>query len=607
MKKNVTLFLLTVSSLFSVKSQVVLSEDFNSPFTLNAASGWTIQNNSSPTGTVSWFQGNPSSFFAYNGGPSDYYAVNFNSTTGGTGVISNWLISPAVTIYDGAVFQFATRVPVQGTVNADGLQLRMSTINTNVIPAGPTNVGSFTSLLLDINPNLTANTASVVSNGSVNGYPQSWTVYSVQISGVTGTVTGRFAFRYNVSANAGPTGVNGNFLGIDAVRYTLPCGVTAGSYTTCPGNAVTILTSGGLPSTTYLWSNSATTSSIAVTPTATTVYTLITSNINGPCPNPVTATVTLGANLSIDVSASANTVCAGRTVTLTASGAATYSWNTGGTSAIITVTPNTTTTYSVGGLSGNCIGGNTITITALALPSLSVASTNSISCPGTSLGLASSGAALYTWVLGTSAVSGSLVTITTGSNPAGGTFTVGIIGTDNNGCTSSGILTRTIAPSPSLTVVSSPSVQCVNKIASLSVTGANTYTWSGSTTSNSSSVSFSNGATAGPKSFTIAGTSTAGCTASTTLVYTVSACTGIQKINGNYLESSVFPNPFSSELTISGIVGHIEIYNTLGELILNVKTSENEVINTSNLTKGAYILRAYTDESDVRTIKIIKE
>jgi Secretion system C-terminal sorting domain len=441
----------------------------------------------------------------------------------------------------------------------------------------------------------------------VNGYPQSWTVYSVQISGVTGTVTGRFAFRYNVPTNAGPTGANGNFVGIDAVQYTLPCGVTAGSYTTCAGNSVTILTSGGLPSTTYLWSNSATTSSIAVTPTATTVYTLTTSNSNGPCPNPVTATVTLGTALSMNLSASANTVCAGRTVTLTASGATTYSWNTGGTSAIITVTPNTTTTYSVGGLNGTCIGGNTISITALALPNLSVSSSASISCPGTTLGLASSGAAFYTWVLGNSAVSGSLVTITTGSNPAGGTFTVGLIGTDNNGCTSSGVITRTTAPSPTVVVTSSPSVQCVNKIAALSVTGASTYTWSGSTTSNSSSVSFSNGATAGPKSFTIVGTSTAGCTASTTLAYTVSACTGIQKINGNYLESSVFPNPFNSELTISGIVGRVEIYNALGELVLNVTTTENETINTSNLTKGAYILRAYTDESDVRTIKLIKE
>lgn len=612
MKKNVTLSLLFAATLFTnSNSQVLITEDFNSPFTLNAATGWTVQNNSAPTGTSGWFQGNGNSFFAYNGGPNDYFGANFASTTGSLGVISNWLISPAVTIYDGAVFQFATRVPSQATVNPDGLQLRMSTINTNVIPAGPNNVGSFTDLLLDINPNLTTNTNSAVNNGSVNGYPQSWAVYSVQISGVTGTVTGRFAFRYLVGNSAGPNGTNSNYIGVDAVRYTLPCGVSANNYTTCLGNSVDILTSGGLPTTSYLWSNSATSSSITVTPTATTVYTLTTSNVNGPCPNAVTVTVTLGSSLSIEASASAYTVCPGRTVTLTATGANNYAWSTGsaviGAAAVMTVSPNSTSIYIVGGSSGNCTGTNTITINTLASPTLAVASSASISCPGTTLGLSSSGASFYTWILGNSVAGGSLVTITTATNPAGSTFTVGLIGADNNGCVSSGVITRTIAPAPSLSATFSPGVQCINKNAVLTVSGANTYTWSGATTSNSSSVTFSNGATAGPKSFTIAGTSTAGCTASTTLVYTVSACTGVEKINGRSLESSVFPNPFNSTLNLSGIVGRVDIYNALGQMVLSVTTGENESINTSDLSKGAYILRAYTAESDVRTIKLIKE
>jgi hypothetical protein len=59
--------------------------------------GWTANNQSVPVGTIGWFQGNDAVFPAHQGAPTAYAGVNFNSG-GGLATISNWLISPVLTI-----------------------------------------------------------------------------------------------------------------------------------------------------------------------------------------------------------------------------------------------------------------------------------------------------------------------------------------------------------------------------------------------------------------------------------------------------------------------------------------------------------------------------
>jgi hypothetical protein len=70
-----------------------------------------------------------------------------------------------------------------------------------------TSVGDFTNLLLEINPNLVT-----------GGYPESWTLFTVTLSGVGTPTTGRLAFRYFVT-DGGPSGANSNYIGIDTVDY----------------------------------------------------------------------------------------------------------------------------------------------------------------------------------------------------------------------------------------------------------------------------------------------------------------------------------------------------------------------------------------------------
>jgi hypothetical protein len=174
------------------------------------ARGWVQTNHSTTIGTTGWFQGNTAFFPAHQGMPTSYIAANFNNTTG-TNTISNWLLTPPTTLVNGLRLVFWTRTSTANP-SPDRLQVRLSTngASTNVGTTA-TDVGDFTTLLLDINPTYT-----------VGGYPEVWTLMEVDIVGVPSTTQGRLAFRYFVE-NGGPTGGNSHYIGIDTVGYFVPC------------------------------------------------------------------------------------------------------------------------------------------------------------------------------------------------------------------------------------------------------------------------------------------------------------------------------------------------------------------------------------------------
>ena len=146
------------------------------------------------------------------GGNNSFALVNYTSTDSGT--ISNWLVTSAVDVKDGDVVSFYTRKGTDGNTDyPDRLELRYSTAATTVAPAsGPTDVGSFTTLGVSVNPNLV--------KGFV--YPKVWTKYSFTVSGVGSTVKPvTFGFRYYV-ADGGPNGSNSDIIGIDTFSVDRP-------------------------------------------------------------------------------------------------------------------------------------------------------------------------------------------------------------------------------------------------------------------------------------------------------------------------------------------------------------------------------------------------
>src|SRR5205085_3362494 len=212
-----------------------LSEGFDDITTLTGA-GWVQTNHSTVVGSTSWFQGNSAVFPAQSGAPTSYIGANFNNTTG-TNTISNWLLTPPVTLQNGRTMTFYTRT-VDAPMFPDRLQVRMSTNGASSnVGTTATDVGDFTTLLLDINPTYTT-----------TGYPNVWTQFTVTVTGVPTATLGRLALRYFVE-NGGPTGANSDYIGIDTFVYNGACGGGTPSPTTTP-SATPTATTPGTPSPT---------------------------------------------------------------------------------------------------------------------------------------------------------------------------------------------------------------------------------------------------------------------------------------------------------------------------------------------------------------------
>src|SRR5438552_2932492 len=129
------------------------SEGFDDITTL-VPGGWVMQNNSNPLGTTGWFQGTATVFSSHSGAASSYIAANYNNT-GANGTISNWLLTPAMSISNGMAVSFFTRT-VNNPQFPDRLELRMSTSGSSSnVGTTENSVGDFTTLMLTINPDLT--------------------------------------------------------------------------------------------------------------------------------------------------------------------------------------------------------------------------------------------------------------------------------------------------------------------------------------------------------------------------------------------------------------------------------------------------------------------
>lgn len=198
------LFFALLLCLGELQAQTLFTENFDV-----FPSTWTKTNQSQPIGTSNWQQGIVSGFgTGFNGGSTSYASVNYNSVAAGmAGTISNWLISPTISLKDGDVIKFYTRAGSNFSTIPDRLELRLSTNgDASVIPStGSSDLGSFTAVAATINPNL-----------SPNVYPVTWTEVLYTVTGLPVETDCKLAFRYYIT-NGGPNGANGNAIWIDAL------------------------------------------------------------------------------------------------------------------------------------------------------------------------------------------------------------------------------------------------------------------------------------------------------------------------------------------------------------------------------------------------------
>jgi PKD repeat protein len=247
--------------------------------------------------------------------------------------------------------------------------------------------------------------------------------------------------------------------------------------------------------------------------------TLVSANQSGTS-SPVTQTVTVG--LSPTVTANNINICAGDAATLSASGASSYSWSNGATTATTIAFPITTTVYTVTGTTTGCKDIKTVTVTVDNTPNLMTSDTTI--CEGNAATLSASGANTYSW--------------------------------------STGATTSSIAVSPSVTT---------------------TYTVTGM-----------NGA----------------CSLDAVVSVSVMVCSGIREnsLSGAYI--SITPNPSNGKFTVSTDLRDnfsLTVYNSLGQMINYFPQSKNKLnVDLSRYGKGIYYLQ-FSSGGNSRNVKVAVE
>ena len=344
------------------------------------------------------------------------------------------------------------------------------TSTTNYTVTGTTNGCSnskVASVTVNTTPTVAVANATICSGNSANLTASGATSYSWN----TGATTSSISVSPTVNTNYTVTGTNIGCSNTKTVSVTVKATptVAVNNATICSGNNAVLTASGA---TSYSWNTGATTSSVSVSPTSTTNYT-VTGTTNG-CSNTNVGNVTVNATPTVAVANA--TICAGGTANLNASGATTYSWNTGASTSSISVSPGITTNYTVTGTTAGCSNSKTVSVTVASTPTVAVA--NATICSGNNTNLTASGAATYSWNTGATSAS-ILVSPTSSTN-----YTV----TGYNGtCSNTKVVSVTVNASPTVAVTSG--TICVGGSANLSASGATTYSWNTGATSSSITVS----------------------------------------------------------------------------------------------------------------------
>lgn len=333
--------------------------------------------------------------------------------------------------------------------------------------------------------------------------------------------------------------------------------------------------------------NTTTGSSVIATPLSTTAYTATITNASG-CTS--TAITNISVNITPTIAVNSGAICSGNSFTMIPSGANTYTYSSG--SAIVTPTSNAS--YNVTGTSAaGCISTNTAVsnVTVNTTPTISVNS--GVICSGNSFTMIPSGATTYTFSNGNAVASPT-------SNSS-----YNVTGSSAAGCVSSNtaICSVTVNTLPTVIAASNASLICTGQTASLTASGAITYTWN--TASTNSVISVTPSVTT---NYTVTGTDINGCSNVYSITQSVSACTGINKINEAEALLNVFPNPSNGIITIEiPSQTNISIFDALGKLVYSQQLLDGKhVINLNNFNNGLFILKAQNTTS-TKTVRLIKE
>lgn len=351
-------------------------------------------------------------------------------------------------------------------------------------------------------------TASTVANTSYQ-----WIMNDTIIPGATtATYNATATGEYQVMITNTTFGCTGKTALVPVNFQTAPTvAASTSAPAVCTGSSATLTGSGAA---TYNWMpGSLSGSSVVVSPTAPTTYTVTGTNSFG-CTNTQTVTVGVNALPTVVASGSPSSVCNGSSTTLTGSGASTYGWMPGSLSGTtVSVSPTANETYTVTGTDANgCINTSTVAITVLTRPTVTATTTGSSVCSASPTTLNGGGASTYNWMPVNQ--NGTSISV----SPTA-TTTYVVTGTAANGCTNTASVTITVLPVPTVTATVTTDTLCSGNSTTLQGSGTSVanYIWLPGLLSGQNVTIVPSSTT----TYTLTGYHSNGCTRTTTVAVTV--------------------------------------------------------------------------------------
>lgn len=430
--------------------------------------GESIQIGGSPTGT---------------GGAGNFVYQWIEESGGNSSISADNIANPTVTpTTDTKYYVIVT------DNNGSGCSVYDS-VTVNVLELPTVDAGSYTSI---------CNGESVTLTPTVGGYPTftyEWTIDGNTVSGETQTVSPTADATYTLTVTDGNNCSNTDNTSI-VVNDIPSITISASPNAVCNGSQTTLTAAGG---NNYEWDNSlGTGTNKIVTPVYPSSTYTVTGTDGNNCSNTANISITVYALPNVDANADNTEICLNESVTLTGSGANSYTW----TSPVnngVAFQPTGTATYTVTGTDGhNCTNTDQITITVNPLPDAEVTASPQTICQNDTATLNATGGGTYSWnnSLGT----GQSHEVSPLNET---TYTVTVENSYN--CTSTAQVTVGVNPTPDVSATASNDTVCFGNSTVLTASGAGSYTWSNGIGNGNN---FAPGASA---TYTVTGTNSYGC------------------------------------------------------------------------------------------------
>lgn len=405
-------------------------------------------------------------------------SVSITDMSTSTSAINSWnYFSAASTVTSSTLqnpsFTFNTvgTHTISLTVNSAGVNASTTkTLQVSACPVPTVNASSFNITC----SGLCNGSATIFSNGGAP-FSYSWTPSVSSSSIATGLCVGNY------------TCVITNSCGISVTKVVtisspvpLNVSINVSGAPACFGNTVNLTAnaSGGTPGYSFNWSNGSNLSAITVTPSVVpvTVYSVNVNDSQG-CSASKSVSITVNPAPSITVTPKNQTICSGKTASVSLTGAQSYTTNPGAiTISTYTASPTSTTVYTITGVSSaGCVGKRNDTIKVAAPPNIFSSVSSNTVCLGSILTFSNSGAITYT--LNPSSLTGNVINV---ASSVLGTTIFSVTGSGPFGCINTKTLSVSTFSLPVVSVTPASTTICSGKSVVLSASGANSYTWTAS-------------------------------------------------------------------------------------------------------------------------------